>query len=399
MQQQYQQQRPSSGSSNRSRRDEVWEMKRQRFFARQAAGGCSPSGSSAGYVSAPTSGQRREPSPLSRLVAGGYPVTSEPTASTHQPYGERPSSGGAGMSVGSGGGFDAGVAGQWNANVQRDLHNRQNRSDPNIAGPHMPAGGQKVTQAPGGVAAIDLSWNTVGQVQSAHPPRIPSGGSVPSSAGRGPHYGHQQQQQQQQPYYNGGGGSCCGAGGGGGSGGSPPYQNDGGTPSYQDAARCGGGNAAGSRQQASSMRGVSPAGSRRGGNVGGASPWGRDDDVSTSRQTPSRQREAPPFGVDDRAGGGAPAGAGARGSSLAGGGAPAGAGARGSSRARDASRGASPSHAAFYGAGGGAAGGNSGCGGGGRHCQDPSYEAAPAGMARGRAAGRPPGGGSSLVLG
>merc|ERR1719182_8865 len=86
-----------------------------------------------------------------------------------------------GAYAGGGGGFDANVAGQWSANVQQTRHNQQNRHDPSVAGPVMPSGGQRITQAPGGGSNIDLSWG--GPPPAQQPPRLP--GSTPSSGGGG----------------------------------------------------------------------------------------------------------------------------------------------------------------------------------------------------------------------
>lgn len=254
-------QRPSSGASTRSRRDEVWEIKRQRWLAKQRGG----SGSSAPQ-------QRRPPqladmsghsalippapkSPLSRLVAEGYPH-SQQQVSTHQPYGEKPNSRGSGTpsAMRQGGGFDAGVAGQWNSNVQHDVMNRQSRHDPGVAGPARPMGGQRVTQPSGGNANIDLSWGGQPAAPSAaaQPPRMPGSGG-------------------------GGGGPPMGA----------YHSAAGASPAHVDA-RYG--------------RNPSPSNASR----GGGCPFGRDDGQMgpTGRAMPL-QRDAPPFGVDSAPAGGA----------------------------------------------------------------------------------------------
>lgn len=113
---------------------------------------------------------------LSRLVAGGGPAAPQVMSSVYQPYGERPSSGrhlANGVAVLSPvGGFDANVAGQWNANVQRGVQNSQSRYDPSVAGPRLPSGGQRITQAPGGVSSLDLS-EPYGNSVPSHPPRLP----------------------------------------------------------------------------------------------------------------------------------------------------------------------------------------------------------------------------------
>lgn len=185
--------RPSSGSSARSRRDEVWEMKRQRFIAKKQAE------ANGGYVRQqapvhcapqfPNSQPPDSPDSLSQLVKGSYNMREQPQqqASLHHPYGERPSSGSRGSQgnqVYSAGGFDRETAGQWNTNVQQTRLNQQNRHDPNISGPSMPSGGQRVTQAPGGGSSIDLGWSG----NSSRPPQMPGSGGKqgPSpSHGRG----------------------------------------------------------------------------------------------------------------------------------------------------------------------------------------------------------------------
>eukprot|EP00405_Crypthecodinium_cohnii_P009815 CAMPEP_0206443918 /NCGR_PEP_ID=MMETSP0324_2-20121206/14632_1 /ASSEMBLY_ACC=CAM_ASM_000836 /TAXON_ID=2866 /ORGANISM="Crypthecodinium cohnii, Strain Seligo" /LENGTH=397 /DNA_ID=CAMNT_0053911901 /DNA_START=60 /DNA_END=1254 /DNA_ORIENTATION=+ len=188
------QNRPGSGTSTRSRRDEVWEMKRQRWLAKQKGYPGSQSGQSGSMArgrppalqefSGGTSGNR-EASPLSRFVAEGYPNRQQ------QAYAK-----GAGGPDKGGSGFDAAVAGQWSANVVHDVAARQNRHDPNVAGPARPNGGQRITQASGGNASIDLSWNSgqqsnpAQQYQQHHPLQAPYGNN----------YQQQQQQQQQQSY-------------------------------------------------------------------------------------------------------------------------------------------------------------------------------------------------------
>lgn len=256
--------RPSSGSSTRSRRDEVWEMKRQRFLAKQGKSGYAGSDARS---RPPALGQEMHepaayhqaapPSPLSQLVSRGYAHGSgagQQPASLHQPYGDRPSSGSApgvpgggfipqhqgSYSGGGGGGFDAGIAGQWSANVQQTRDNQQNRHDPSVAGPHVQRGGTRVTQAPGGGANIDLSWG---------------GGAARQAAAQ-----------------------------------APPPRMQGGTPSGSSMGSC--------RQQ--------PGGTPSGGSAFGA-PWGRDDDNLPSRQ-PRGRREACPFGTASDAPAGTPQG-------------------------------------------------------------------------------------------
>jgi len=241
--------RPTSGASTRSRRDEVWELKRQRFMEKQRGGGSSfhSGGRPQPLSDFQTAAMPAAPkSPLSKLVAEGYPLGSQAPASAHQPYGDRPSSG-AGMgglqhkpsSRGSHGvavanGFDANVASQWSNNVQHDVMNRQNRHDPNVSGPAVQRGGQRVTQAPGGGASIDLSWGTSAGV--AQQVRTPQSHAV-------------------------------------------PYSQDG--QSYHP------------------QRGMSPA---RGLGSGGGAPWGTDNDYTVAApRARQAQPSAAPFGTDRNA--------------------------------------------------------------------------------------------------
>lgn len=330
-------------------------MKRQRFLARQRAGQAFPhqGGDGAGAGGRPRPdpqqpeafGGGQPPrsgapgSPLSQLVARGYPATAQEPVTAHHPYGDRPSSGSAGWApqhpssggrAGGGnhgaapfgvGGFDANVGAQWNANVQRDREQRQNRLDPSVAGPHVHQGGQRVTQAPGGGACIDISWSA-------------------GSGTAGP-----------------------GSGGGGGTGGPPPRlpgpgSSGGGTGNYghgrQPQEHVGG--SGGGRSTA-----ASPAGAHGGGG-NFAAPWGRDDDVQPhqgSRQTLVR-REAP-FGSD--AAGPTPAGA----------------------QQRHSSRGRAPSP--------------SGCRGSAVAASGANFGGAEACRFGARGAARPPGGSSQVVLG
>lgn len=367
--------RPNSGCSTRSRRDEVWDMKRKRWLARQKNGGYNGDAVNGG-------GARRPPamsiqpdappraaadvragapgSPLSRLVAGGYPET-QASATTHQPYGDRPPSSGGG----AGAGFSGAVAGQWNSNVQQSLQQRQSRLDPNVAGPHIPQGGQRVTQAPGGVASIDLSFANGGggggAVPSRTPPRMPGAGQQQQQPqySQQQAYGQQQQApayQQQQSYGNG-------------------QQQQ--APYNAHAMPAGGG-----------MRAPSPA---RSGGGRSAAPWGNDENYTVT-PTRARQRDSCPFGQDSLAPAGPPVGA-RRGQAGPGGGIgshggfEANAQAAGGQMASRGARGSSPHHAAAA-----AAAFQGGCGAG---------AGAPAGSHMGGrgAYGRPPGGGSSLVLG
>eukprot|EP00929_Paragymnodinium_shiwhaense_P056155 TRINITY_DN2810_c2_g1_i1.p1 TRINITY_DN2810_c2_g1~~TRINITY_DN2810_c2_g1_i1.p1 ORF type:complete len:365 (+),score=72.70 TRINITY_DN2810_c2_g1_i1:117-1211(+) len=363
--------RPSSGSSTRSRRDEVWEMKRKRWMSKQRNGGYNGDAAANGAKRPPVAPlsleapRAAEPqgapgSPLSRLVASGYPATDQRTATTHQPYGERPSSGG----------FSSAVAGQWNNNVQQGLQSRQAKLDPNNAGPHIPHGGQRVTQAPGGVASIDLSFGAGGggggAVPSRTPPRMPSGQQQqPAYGQQHPSYGQQQQQQQHASY-----GQQQAYG----------HQMQQQQPSYAGGHHGGGGGG---------MRAPSP-GSGRGGS---SAPWGNENNYTPTAAS-QRKRDACPFGQDSLAPAGPPVGSrrgqGGPGAQIGGGHydayAPA-AGSRGVSSSRG-SRGSSP----HVGADRGAAL-QAGCGAGAGGPAAGSY------MGGRGAYGRPPGGGSSLVLG
>lgn len=285
------QQRPNSTSSVKSRRDEVWEMKRQRFLWRQSGQGASPSGgqrpprlSDDGFHQAGGDVGNPPGSPLSRLLAGGYPEGQQPSSYTpcSQSSGSRPGAASGtpvgGFTPGRGGGFDANVAGQWSSNVVRDVERRQNRHDPANAGPFLPAGGQRVTQAPGGASAVDLSWGSS--------PSVPhSQWSSPAAAAH-----------QVPPLPRGMMGLASGGSGGSGSGGAPPRMpsNCGGATPQGSCA------GAGERYPSRGLRSGSVAGSAR-----SRAPFGCDDDTPPAgrhrpgggRQTPTR-REAPPFGVD-----------------------------------------------------------------------------------------------------
>eukprot|EP00933_Yihiella_yeosuensis_P041669 TRINITY_DN3605_c0_g6_i1.p1 TRINITY_DN3605_c0_g6~~TRINITY_DN3605_c0_g6_i1.p1 ORF type:complete len:340 (-),score=55.34 TRINITY_DN3605_c0_g6_i1:105-1124(-) len=272
--------RPSSGTSTRSRRDEVWEMKRQRFLSKQKGGGGYGGGGrppQLGNLSQATAPPQAAPgSPLSKLVAEGYPTAPQNQASAHQPYGDRPSSGSMGglkpssrgshgqqpayghgqLGGGQADGFSANIASQWNQNVQSNVMHGQNRHDPSVSGPGVRSGGQRVTQAPGGAANIDLSWP--GGQQSG------AGGRPPQMPGGNPGYGQ----------------AGCGSMG--------SYQGGGGAVgSYQAPAPTYGG-----------QRGASPSGRSNGSY---AAPWGRDDDQlqQPSRRAHQNHQSAAPFGVDN----------------------------------------------------------------------------------------------------
>lgn len=119
-------------------------MKRQRFLAKQNRGAASdPGGRRPPPIQPATQATNAVPqphpnSPLSQLVANGYPPTAE-----------------------SAGTFDRNVAQQWSNNVQQVQQRGQQRQDPStFAGPaRAHAGGQRVTQNPGGRSNIDLGWD------------------------------------------------------------------------------------------------------------------------------------------------------------------------------------------------------------------------------------------------
>lgn len=240
-------------------------MKRQRWLAKTRGGAGYPGGpdgrrvqqhqpAQAQYLQ--QAAQKAPGSPLSRLVAEGYPRTAQPAASAHQPYGERdrPPSGQAapwGAVAAGGQGFNSAVAGQWNADVASDVRQRQQRHDPNVSGPKAVSGGQRITQAPGGGSSIDLSWGGAAPTKpQAMPPRQPQAAFAPPQQ---PYYGGQAQQAQ--PSYSG-----------------------------QAAGGCSG------------MRHPSPGAGGRNSGVS-QSPWGRDDDVGVAAPRQVR-RDAPPFGMD-----------------------------------------------------------------------------------------------------
>jgi len=285
-------------------------MKKQRWLAKQRGGqpqqgGAVPNGRHGANL-APGPGRYEEPrqhSPLSRLVADGYVPTHVPTTA-QQPYGQRPSSGSRGpcpdnMPVGgsagyrpssgsrgprpdrrpSGGQFDAGVAGQWSANVRDVQQQRQNRHDPNVAGPCIHAGGQRVTQPAGGGASIDLSWQESAPQNAPIPPRMPVA-QTPSQ--------YQSQGQAAGAYAPGGG--FAGTPGAGGAGGLR----------HQAAQAYVEEHGAGSSPW---TRGPSPGLQRSGSQrerAASNTPFGTSSDVPQggARQMPQRRDMPPPYGVD-----------------------------------------------------------------------------------------------------
>lgn len=325
--------------STRSRRDEVWETKRARWLAKQRGGGGDAggySGAAARGRPAPLShmpnggrGEGGPKSPLSRLVQEGYPETSAPPVSTHQPYGERPSSRGSGAVPGGnyampqgGDGFSANIAGQWSRDVQNEQQRAQDRHQPGtnvgVARPRG-MGGQTVLQAPGGPSSISLSWGAEPPgTGSSMPPRMPGsggpgqgqgqvGGMQPNyggSYGQQPPYNGGQQSYGQQPSYGSGGQPSYGQqpshGGGQQSYGQQP-QHHGGQQNYGQGQQSYGGGGGGGQQSYGGggaagtptnggrpPRGMSPSHQGRGGST---CPWGQED--PPSRATPAARRESP----------------------------------------------------------------------------------------------------------
>lgn len=275
-------------------------MKRQRFLAKQQAGGDAPGRRPGPLTDLGLDQRSGGGSPLSRLVAGGG-CSEAQQVSSFNPYGERPShasggslasgaAAGGGCTPGRGAGFDANVAGQWSSNVVREVERRQNRHDPNNAGPFVPAGGQRVTQAPGGASAVDLSWG------GSHAPGGSGGSGVSNGA------------PPRMPRSGGGAGT--------------PQGNYAGPLGCPALPYSGG---AGLGAQQPYARGHSPSpktGHGRGGSVGSSArsraPFGCDDEVPAGRplrrqQTPTRREATPPFGVDSQL---PAAGAGVRSSSC-----------------------------------------------------------------------------------
>jgi len=190
-----------------SRRDEVWERKRQAFLSRQNGDGASAVSRPSMASAAPRSQARPSPlggadEALSRLVREGYPETvgaaPQGTPTTRQMYGMQAYAGQAGSRPNSRSreppqqpsqqeGFHSGVAQQWSSNVQRNIVVHQN--DPNFTGPKKPQG-YRVAQAPGGASSINLSWGEAPPPQRAPSPggrglraeALPPAGRAPSPA-------------------------------------------------------------------------------------------------------------------------------------------------------------------------------------------------------------------------
>ncbi|CAL1156148.1 unnamed protein product [Cladocopium goreaui] len=188
-----------------SRREEVWERKRQAFLARQNGDAASAVSRNSGVsrVRGPAGpgvqGEPRASSPLSRLVDEGFPETALPTQGTDsrqygmQAYaqgGSRPNSrqqqpqpAAPAQQVG----FHSGVAQEWSNNVQRNIVVHQQQNDPNFAGPKKPQG-YRVSQAPGGPTSINLSWNDAPNRAASpgkmRPEVMPPAGRAPSPGAR-----------------------------------------------------------------------------------------------------------------------------------------------------------------------------------------------------------------------
>lgn len=214
---------PSPTNSVRSRRDQVWEMKRQRFLSKQASGGHTdiqsgarsrpPPMSSDIFGGAPSSmfGAAPAPapapapsSPLSKLVQQGYPPAGARDSPTSKVEPMRPTGGGCPPalpgsrgSAGAGGlgrqdSFDANVAQQWSSNVQSTLAQHQQQNDPNYHGCYKKPSGYRVSQAPGGGSSISLSWGGDDSGAVCHAGRGQRAPSPSHAAGRrapSPSYG------------------------------------------------------------------------------------------------------------------------------------------------------------------------------------------------------------------
>jgi len=154
-----------------SRRDEVWEIKRQRFLNRQKSGLGSydtalrsrpPSISTSAFTSHPEQ-ESLPTSPLSQLVQSGYPVTGQPTPPSRQDDISRSFGSACPPSLPSRScavrqnSFDSNVAQQWSNDVQSTLSQHQQKNDPNFAGRYTKTSGYRVTHAPGGGSSISLS--------------------------------------------------------------------------------------------------------------------------------------------------------------------------------------------------------------------------------------------------
>eukprot|EP00929_Paragymnodinium_shiwhaense_P109780 TRINITY_DN76319_c0_g1_i1.p1 TRINITY_DN76319_c0_g1~~TRINITY_DN76319_c0_g1_i1.p1 ORF type:complete len:218 (-),score=36.28 TRINITY_DN76319_c0_g1_i1:31-684(-) len=197
--------RPTSSMSMRSRRDEVWEMKRQRWLSKQKGGagghaGRQPSMSLDLRAVAAAPQRNSPPSPLSKLVAEGYPSTAQGKATMQQPYGDRPPSG----SLGHGGAapsrtpqraYSQPMLGQ---PAQRQSHGQQfqQQQQPAYADHHLAGGGNFRGHAGAQAGAIGgPQRGQTGSLQAGFNPQAASaggarGGGFQAScgAGAGPAY-------------------------------------------------------------------------------------------------------------------------------------------------------------------------------------------------------------------
>lgn len=187
-----------------SRRDEVWERKRQAFLARQSGDAASAVSRNSGVsrVRGPgVQGEPRASSPLSRLVDEGFPETALPETQgtdtrqygmhAYAQGGSRPNSrqqAAQPAQPAPQAGFHSGIAQEWSNNMQRNIVVHQQQNDPNFAGPKKPQG-YRVSQAPGGPTSINLSWNdaplrAASPGRKMHPEGMPPAGRAPSPGAR-----------------------------------------------------------------------------------------------------------------------------------------------------------------------------------------------------------------------
>lgn len=76
-----------------------------------------------------------------------------------------------GPALGAQQGFDAGVAQQWNGNVQQRTTAHQQRNDPNYVEKQTKPSGYRVSNAPGGGSSLSLAWDEpAAPVQRGRPP-------------------------------------------------------------------------------------------------------------------------------------------------------------------------------------------------------------------------------------
>lgn len=135
--------RPASDSSTRSRRNEVWELKRQRWLEKQGKGGHGAE-------------RPRSNSPLSKLVAAGYPPTSgespfhqgsEAAFSGAQRPGPTQRQGSAYSGSAASHQFSAGGPQQWDASSQQSAGQRPGPMQRQGSAYSVSAASQAVSQA------------------------------------------------------------------------------------------------------------------------------------------------------------------------------------------------------------------------------------------------------------